>query len=247
MHLSNCSVMPLILLYFLANGQSSQPNNCMLWIKNINYRLNNPTNFSNPTQTYYCHYQTKITLKIGRDYSTQTTGVKILLNKQQAQILSDEMSAYQDQQFGIWVDHRQKTIFWRDADPESFKAFRQAYALSMQDTLLKVARVLECKDIQHPKAQKQVTLGFDKAHEGMFPYNKLTYQIDTVRQMFHKIIAEYPSESPIKQVEVTFLEINYNYKTDALNKPVKSLFFDAKGKLLPKYKEYQLIDQRSKK
>jgi hypothetical protein len=65
--------------------------------------------------------------------------------------------------------------------------------------------------------------------------------------MFYKISFDYISGHKIKNLEVTFNQIDLHHKTDEFNKPFASLFLNSKEALLPKYKDYKLVDMREAK
>ncbi len=230
-------------------AQTNHTNECLELVRNIYKKLNTHEQTLSIDKVYYLDYQVKTKMRDTIRYRDTVSHIEVYTNNKRAQMLSDEMSVYQDEIHCFTVLPSQKIINWNDSHMNLGKEMRIKSIASFQDKLFEVAEVDECNDIQEAtvKANKQVVLVLDKESQRQFPYVSLTFQIDTEQQTIHKILIDYPEPHKIARIELTFNDIVYDYKTDKLDKPVISLIFNEKQELLPKYKDFKLIDRRSQK
>ena len=67
---------------------------------------------------------------------------------------------------------------------------------------------------------------FDSEGEKRLNMKILTFHLNTSAQTMDKIIIELPTPNEIERVEYIFKEINYDYKTDILDQPIRSELFN---------------------
>lgn len=221
---------------------------CLELIRELYKKLNTPDSTFKQNRIYYLDYQITTIFRKPVPYPQHTTNVKVYVHPSQIRFLSQEASIYQDAANSFTIMPDRKVIYWGNSTLNFGKELRQKHFAMLQDTLFDIAQVQECEDIQLPngKANKQVALALNGAPSKLFPYVRLTFQIDAAKQFIHKVIIDYPPPNKIARVEITFNEINYDYKTDILKKPVMSIFFNEKQELLPEYRSYKLVDHRKK-
>lgn len=225
-------------------SQTGNEDACLEVIKQAYKKRNSPPSSSDQTQIYYLDYQ--ITTILRDPTSNHITDVKVFIDQKQVRFLSREMSIYQDESNSFTVIPDRKMIYWGDSSMNLAKEMRVKGVANLQNKLFDLVEVTQCKDVELPnsKADKQIALQLDDQAQKSFPYERVTFIIDTTELFIHKVILDYPKPSKIARIEITFNEMSYNYKTDILDEPLMSLFFDDKQELLPKYEGYRLIDHR---
>ncbi len=226
--------------------QVAEESDCMDLVKQAYEKRNFPPQSDNQDHVYYLGYQIKTIFREKRQIPHHISDVKVFINQKQTHFISNEMSIYQDESSSFTVIPDRKVIYWGGSSMNMAKEIRLKNFSLLQDKLLDLAKVQECNDIrlENSKANKQVILLLEEEAQKSFPYDRVTFLIDTAEQYIHQVFLDYPEPNKISRIEVTFNEMSYNYQTHILDKPLISLFFNEKGELLPEYKDYQLIDQR---
>ncbi len=220
---------------------------CLDLVRAAYHQMNSTEKYPGSDNIYFLNYDLSVFMRDSLKYPPQKTQIRILKKQLRSHMVSEELSVYQDSMDVFTIMDDRKTIY-RDK-PGSLQLINQArtaQAIMLQDTLLALGEVVECNNIdgRKKKADKQITLAFTEEDRKVLPYERLTFHIDSKNNYIHKILVRYPAAHQMARIEIVYKELNYNYKTTLLDKPVASLIFDSKGKLLPKYKKYTMVDNR---
>ena len=205
-------------------------------------KINAPTG----KRVYHMRMTVKTDMSSRSTMPDSETHVEVFMSEHQLHYVSDVLSTYQDEQDAFAVLPQRKTIVWSRGGKRPDADSKKALAAHIQDTLVTVSKITRCGPVvEQGTPYKQITMiPYKKAIE-TFRVNRMEYFIDSEKKRIGKVTTFYqPGEEIITQ-SVTYHELDLNYTGVSLQKPVRDQIVTSSGKLLSRYKGYQLIDNRN--
>jgi hypothetical protein len=195
---------------------------------------------------YYAKYGVQ-TMHKDKTISRQEVLFTIIANQHQIQVLGDQVSTYADDQHLITLSHLAHSIVIGNSSPALFKQMSSQSLQASSDSMLwKAFEVVSCKNMSDQKAYDREVLLKPKNPKSMV--TQMVYHYLKGAAGLYRVITRYAQDSELESLVYTFYKVDKTYKAAELkHKNVYSIFFDAKGKLLPAYAKYNIIDQRNKK
>lgn len=175
---------------------------------------------------------------------TDHSKVTLVGNNTRMHLKSDRMESYHDRTASVTVIPSRRIVYLGDPDPKELKRQRMEGLSSIQDSLLAVCRVEKCGETG---GDRQIVLATVPSAREALKISGITVVLNSERTTAKKITVDYIPRSTVASVEIAFDEINRNFTEKDFSKPMLSMFLDDKGRLLPKYSGYRLIDVRTGK
>lgn len=195
-------------------------------------------------------YHMRMTIKT--DMSPQSrmpdaqTDVEVFMSARQMHYISNVLTTYQDEHDAFAVLPQRKTIVWSAGGKSPDAKAKKEQAIHIQDTLITVSKITNCRTVEeNGKTYKQLTMvPFKKAME-TFRVSRIDYFINSAEKRIEKVNTYYQAGAEIEMQSITYHELDLNYSKSALQKPVYGQIFASSGKLLSRYKGYQLVDNKN--
>lgn len=196
--------------------------------------------------TIITHYQPEE----GVPKESTRSDIEMLVSNRQMHYTSDDICVYTDGEDNFTVIPNRKVIYRANSLYGKDKQKSMSAYTMVQDSLFAVSEVISCKTIDNTKEgyNKVITMKPNKEGQKKYLYKDYTFYIDTDRQTIKKVeINLLPLPELIAdRIVIVYNKVQKNYPGEALNKPVKNLFFTSKGVLNQRYSSYQLEDIRGK-
>jgi hypothetical protein len=204
-------------------------------------KINAPTG----KQVYHMRITVKTDMNAGSKMPDSETNVEVFMSAHQLHYVSDMLTTYQDEKDAFAVLPQRKMIVWSGGGKRPDAESKKALAAHIQDTLITVSKITKCAVVESQgRTHKQVTMiPYKKAIEA-FRINRVEYFIDASQKRIEKVNTFYRPGEEIVMQSITYHELELNYVGTSLQKPVYEQIFNSSGKLLARYKGYQLIDNR---
>lgn len=169
--------------------------------------------------------------------------VEIINTKNQLVYNTNNFSIYQDQEDLFYVYHFQKIIQWSNSTRNNEEIMQKSWDLSkLQKKLIDISEISECKDDTiNSNIYKHIRINLPQSY--VSDIANCEYYYNTNKNLLEKVIVYYSDSHILDNKVVEFLEVNFDYKPISLKK-AKSEIFDRKGKLLPKYSSYKLVNNK---
>ena len=183
-----------------------------------------------------------------RQYNTPETilRVKMRASKNQMEVVSSQIEAYQDKENAFTLVPSRKIIYWGDSQLNKKDTADRNDFLKLQSLALDHSKIKSCKELRSGNYDKEIILSPDAGLRKKFGFKEITFLINTKTNSVYRTLLSYTA-GQFEYVEVTYLSLNYREKTGGLNYSVKSKFLTPQDKLLAKYSGYELIDVRAKR
>ena len=183
------------------------------------------------------------------DPATSKTTVEFIVGGEQIHYKSNEIAVYIDSIDNFTVVPMRKIIFWSNSLLEHKKKERIKDFNILQDSLFAECTLIDCRK------EYNVEEGYNKVVEmaplekatKIYQYKKLVFYINSETQTIKKIYLEFLPKFDYTSIELIYNKIELNYEKENLKTPVKKIFVSANNKLKADYKDYKLVDNRTKK
>lgn len=174
--------------------------------------------------------------------------VDLKMSDRAMHFVSHEVEVYQDGRQAFTVLPERHVIYLTDADIEGMREKRIASIASLQDTLFSMCQSAHCSEIrQRGEILSQVTMMMNPRAQARYHIRTITLLIDTKDEMIRRMMVRYTSDSRIETLSVEVEKLNRACAPDELNKPIASNFFSGDAQLLPRYRNYRVIDNRGRR
>lgn len=194
---------------------------------------------------YYVKYGVQTVYK-DRGISDKEIIFTMIYKNDQIHVQSELLNTYADTAFIISVSPMSRRIVIGKSSRKEFDRLVNS-ATQMSDSLLwNNFSVTSCQPVLGQKEYNtEVVLEPQKLNSAV---TQMIYLYKKESTDLYKMINKYSKASSMEKLTYTFYMVDYSYKGSEMHtKNVYSLIFDAKGKVLPSYKNYEVIDQRNKK
>ena len=177
---------------------------------------------------------------------TQDTHVEIKMTIAGAKMEyeSNVMSYYMDEKNTFVIMHPQKVVVLSDGGVKN-RTNKYANIVAVEDTLLKHSTITSCVNVNSDgKTLKQIFLTTDKIFRTATSIAKVEYLYDLGEERVVKSTMRYAEKSPKKEDVILYKKVDYDYNISPF-KNASEKVLTTNGSLLPKFKTYQLIDNRN--
>lgn len=172
--------------------------------------------------------------------------VRVYMSATKLHYVSDVLSTYQDEENAFAVLPQRKVIVWSNGGKLPDAKSNMEMVTQLQDTLVSLSNVVSCNEsVENGRAMKVLTMTPYKKAMDIFKVNKIEYSIDPNAKRIERVKTYYQPGEDIVMRSITYHELDLNYNKTNLAKSVYHEIFHASGKLLDKYKGYQVIDNRN--
>jgi hypothetical protein len=192
-------------------------------------------NDSKENQTIYMNYKVQSTDWNGKVVSSN---VKIYRNDDKVNFFSAQANMYKDDKNSIIVLKQQKVAIINGV-PENVKQQYTDEFVEIRINLLKSCEILKCEqltpNIKVLEIKSTLKLG------GKLKIDRMIYTYDTATKKILKCRTHYDKGFQVKTMVMEYLKLDFksDYK---FTRSAKKYLVTSKGKLLAKYKGYELID-----
>lgn len=198
-----------------------------------------------PDKKYYVKYGVQSVYK-DKNVSSKEVVFTMVYDNYQLHVLSDMMNTYADTVTIISVSKLTKKIVVGNNTKKQFSKMLNSTAQLSDSSLWSNFTVSSCQTVSNHKEYDRQTVLQPKKKGS--PLKEVSYFYRKDAAALYKMRNTYNSSSELQELNYTFYKVDHAYKgADIKSKNVMSIFFDSKGKLLPAYTGYELIDQRNKK
>jgi len=196
-------------------------------------------------QGYYIKYGVQTIYK-DKSFSSKEMLFTMMYKDYQLHVLSDVLNTYADTNTVISVSKLTKKIVVGSNTKAQFSKMLNNSSQLSDSLLWKNFDVSSCKAIDgHKEYNHEVVLQAKKTNTEV---RQISYLYNQQSSALYKVTNKYSKSAQLEELNYFFYKIDYEYNgSDLKSKTITSLFFDGKGKLLPAYAGYELIDQRNKK
>lgn len=155
-------------------------------------------------------------------------------------LLSDEKDA-------IVVLPKLKTIYLSNGFAKGAPESQATSSLGLQDSLLKYSKVSACKDIiwegkSIKYVEMQLTGNYNVTKSKI---DKVSYWYSLKENRLLKVYVSYDKGAQLNDLEVNYHLMDFRCTKISLKQGVYTKVFSSKGKLLPKYSGYKLINNKT--
>lgn len=172
--------------------------------------------------------------------------VRVYMGANKLHYVSDVLSTYQDEENAFAVLPQRKVIVWSNGGKLPDAKRNMEVVTHLQDTLVSLSSVVSCNEfVENGRTMKVLTMTPYKKAMDLFKVNKMEYSIDPNAKRIERVKTYYQPGEDIVMRSITYHDLDLNYSKMDLAKPVYQEIFHASGKLLEKYKGYQVIDNRN--
>lgn len=194
---------------------------------------------------YYVKYGVQ-TLYKDKSFSSKEVVFTMMYKDYQLHVLSDMLNTYADTTTVVSVSGLTKKIVVGSNSKVQFLKMLNNTSQMSDSLLWKNFNVNSCKAISgHKEYNHEVVLQAKKINAEV---RQISYLYNQQSSALYKVTNKYSKSAQLEELYYTFYKIDYAYNGSGIKtKNIISLFFDSKGKLLPAYVGYELIDQRNNK
>lgn len=121
--------------------------------------------------------------------------------------------------------------------------------MMLRDSLLARAKVHRCENIENSNGSpgKRVVLTMNKTDQKRYRLERMVFEMDdnmSGNNTIKKVVFQYMPGNKIKSVEIIIHKLINNYKGEVFAGSAVNQVLDDKGRLLPAYSGYRLMDVR---
>jgi hypothetical protein len=196
-------------------------------------------------QGYYIKYGVQTIYK-DKSFSSQEVLFTMMYKDYQLHVLSDVLNTYADTNTVVSLSRLTKKIIVGSNTKTQFSNMLNNTSQMSDSLLWKNFGVSSCKAVAgHKEYNQELVLQAKKTNAEV---RQIVYLYHQQSAALYKVTNKYSKSAQLEELNYTFYKIDYQYSgSDIKSKNINSFFFDSKGKLLPAYAGYELIDQRNKK
>lgn len=227
----------LVLMLLVLSVSYGQDNVCMKTVLSYNKKM---ANVGKPEKEKVYHFEYKQEMSYwDSDIKPVKTHVNYYIGEKQMHVLSDDMNVYTDENFIYTVILKEKKIIvTRNVNESADQSISNFF--KNQEAIIKKCSVKSCTD-DKSKGLKKVVLDATSVDVEGIEISELTYFMKLKGGDMKKGIIKYSKNYPIRRMALEIIKSDFNSSYRFPNN-LKDQFFDTEGKLIGKYKEYQLIN-----
>lgn len=199
--------------------------------------------------TRYVHYAIVATTG-GATPRTYESEVKVYVNKHGTYLESKDLELYQDEKVLVSVLPGRKMIFIQQppADRRKWQMERLRQVGILQDSLFEYARLTDCalRISADGNKDQHVRIGLSKDGIRHFKIRSIDFVMDEKAGKMKSFTIEYDSQHRLKTLQCVFREIDYSHSGSKL-RPALASVLTREETLLPRFKDFKLIDNRKKR
>jgi hypothetical protein len=195
-----------------------------------------------------CRMSYSISSSSWMDGKLQTTRLSVerIASRDRIQTISDRLSVYQDASVLVKVVGPGRTIYINDSNRERLEQGQRQATIAARDTLLSNMRVVECEHLRGSASDLKIMMEPLPSSPRKYLPRRITYWVNSVDLTAQKMVIENAPGSQIATEEIDFGKVECDLGTvPEFRAPILSGFLDERGKLLPKYRGYTLVDERT--
>lgn len=196
-------------------------------------------------QTYYLKMSVKNSFR-GNETKDEVINVESILSEDRMYYTSSMISVFKDTVDLFTIIHPTKTIVWYNNLSEEVMLKNQNDILAYQQNIINNSKVIGCHDfVERGGNLTKIELSPDSTTRQITNADIISIVFNNDINRIKKLDIYYKTEYPVKNQEIIYEGINYNYKGKMPKAPIRDMFFDKSGGILPKFNGYKLIDNRS--
>ena len=240
--LSTGMVIAVLTVFSIANSMAQS--DCEVLLRSVYRHFASLVSPERANKNFRIDYTLRTVVRNGAVNGSSTTRMEMAVSPSQMRCRTKEVEIYRDKTHMVTVYPGKKMICVQKSlgDAEYERQIKNFTLL--QDSVLSLSTVQSCRDVPYNGTKaREIVLAVKKGVQRVIPLESVTYLIDTRHQALNRIHLKYLPSSSIAEVEMTINSFEENYRNDSLSKPVTSLFL-AGERLLPRYRDYRLVDLR---
>lgn len=176
------------------------------------------------------------------DNNVVKSEVEMYRNKTNLHLFSDQVDIYTDESETFMVLKTQKMVVASLSSKAVTNSMMSDNFLAFRNKFLKSCTVVSNTLIDSTKEIRQLKLTLNKDLEGLMDIKSITYKYDGKNKKVLSTTVLYENSYKLKKMTVTYLDFKEE-STYTFQKSRKYVL-SSKGKLLEKYKTYELMDDR---
>lgn len=240
-------LLPILLLLAVLQPETVKSQDCKKIL--LDYIRESKALYAKPdsVKVYFIEMTSEVVFSPETGKQSTSANTKMYFQGDKLYYQSPYISMYMDKENTFTVIHPQQTIVWNKGKIEADK-IKEMTAGAVQDSLFKYSTVASCKEVKDAsgKLRKEITLIPYKSSKLLSTVQSVVYYYDQKEDRLQRSEIYYKGRSAKLRESTTYKTIDYDYKKKNLFATALSEVLDSKGKLLPAWKGYELIDQRFK-
>jgi hypothetical protein len=196
------------------------------------------TGFSDSKQTLLIGYQVKVK---NQDDEITVSNVKLYSRGGQMNFFSEQALIYRSNTEVLMILPQQKVLVLSSTTPQMNQYKTGDGLLNQHKGVLEHCEVISCEETGNRRRKAVLKVNPLKSPAGL-SISYLTYEYDPVSKTILSVKTDYSEDYKLKEMTVTYRtrEPVKNYRFPDL----KQLYSDKRGKILEKYRGYEVMDNR---
>lgn len=173
---------------------------------------------------------------------TNSSNVKVYKDKNNMHFFSEQVNIFQDEKDVFLILKMQKLVIVNSTKKEITNKKINDNFLELRKEFLENCTVVKCEKSPQNEFIKTLELKVNDNMGGVIKIEKMIYTYNTQTEKILTTKIDYNEEYKVKEIFIKYneLEMESNYSFISAKKNV----LDRNNKLLPKYKGYELVDNR---
>ncbi len=230
----------LLSLIFPFSFYSQNINACKTELQKIEEK-NSIKNIKDENSVFYLNYKVRTT-----DWDNQTvdSNVKVYKGKGNLYFFSEQGQMFQDEKDFFLILPIQKVVIMNSTNKEMASAKFGNDFFQFRKGFIDSCEVVRCETPPQTPDIKILEMKVKDDLGGKIHVKKMIYKYNVKTEKIISTVSEYSKDYKVKKIEMVFNEVDLNndYKFGKARKMV----LDRNGRLLAKYKGYELVDDREK-
>lgn len=223
------------------NAYSQQPVECHRKVQYLYHKMSLKT----APQKGRMHQLTMILNNRFRDsanYPMSSSELRIEMGHNYYIYQSDQMDFYKDDEHVFWVAHSTQTIIRTTPEAINDNALAWDKMYQLRDSLINESKVTGCQKIS--ANQLRITLIPPEQRQMQTHVAYMVFDINTLENTMQSLEIYYTRDHHVYRSKVDYHDCQFDQKTTLKN--VLPFVLDKRNEPVPKFGNYQLIDQRNK-
>jgi hypothetical protein len=189
----------------------------------------------------YISYMVKVT-----DWEDMVTvsNVKIYKDENNMHFFSEQANLIQDQKEVLIVLPSQRILILNSTDKKLNNQRLNQEFFAIRKEFLDSCEVVKCENRDENNKVAVLKIRPEKTSPAI-KIRTITYEYNTSEKKITSVTVDYTADYRIKQLYMNYKDMSLASTYSFM--PLKSYYMDKKGNVLPKYKDYELVDNRDKK
>jgi hypothetical protein len=233
------SSLVLLMLFLVSGLRAQQKNPCIEEVVKLEEK-NTVTGFTDESKALYVNYTVKTT-----DWENQTivSNVKVYRGKDNTHFYSEQGLIFQDEKDVFMVLPTQKLILVNSTRKELYNQKLSDDFYKLRRAFLDSCEVVRCESNSANPGLKTLELKVKKADPAI-QIVKMIYEYNTETGRILSTKIYYSSDFKVKVINITYNDISL--ESDYKFAHARKYVLDKNNRLLPKYSDYELVDNRGK-